>query len=146
MNASNVALPPDLRSAIRDHLLRLEISSRAAIQWAQKKLVAPTSGSFQRAAAQVQLRIIAQRAMHTVTEYTRSTLETLIWLRGMKVTIEESDDDLGARSANCCRKSSRYKIPSRFCVEKSSSSKNPSRELPRHRPSARRGSLHFTGI
>lgn len=35
--------------------------------------------------------------MHTVAKYTNEALETLIWLRGLKATIDESDDDLAAR-------------------------------------------------
>lgn len=34
--------------------------------------------------------------MLTIAKYTSDELETLIWLRGMKATIEESDDDLAA--------------------------------------------------
>lgn len=95
---SNAAsLPVDLPGAILDRLQRIDDSGRAVIQWANTNFVAPTAGKFQKATAQIQLRLLANSAMRNIAKQTSDTLETLIWLRGMKVTIEEWDDDSAAR-------------------------------------------------
>jgi capsule polysaccharide export protein KpsE/RkpR len=91
------SLPVDMPSAILDRLRRIDESGRAVIRWANTNFVAPTAGKFQRASAQIQLRLLANGAMRNIAKQTSYTLETLIWLRGMKATIEEWDDDSAAR-------------------------------------------------
>ena len=97
MSHAAALLPVDLPSAILDRLHRIDDSGRAFIQWANNSLVAPTAGKFQKAAAQIKLTMVASSAMHTVARNTSEALETLIWLRGLRASIEESDDDLAAQ-------------------------------------------------
>lgn len=97
MSTASASLPIDLSGAIHDRLRRIEGSARAVILWADAKFVVPTAGRFQIAAAQIQLTLVANGAMRSVSRHTSETLETVIWLRGMKATIEDSGDDLGAK-------------------------------------------------
>jgi capsule polysaccharide export protein KpsE/RkpR len=91
------SLPIDLSSVIVDRLRHIDNAGRAAIQWANSNFVAPTAGKFQKAAAHIQVLLLSNSAMRNITRYTSDRLETLIWLRGLKATIEESDDELAAR-------------------------------------------------
>lgn len=97
MSDASASLPIDLSGAIHDRLRRIEESARAVILWADAKFVAPTAGKFQIAAAQMKLTLVANGAMRSVSRQTGDTLETVIWLRGVKATIEDSGDDLGAK-------------------------------------------------
>lgn len=97
MSTAAASLPIDLSGAIHEGLRQIDVSARAAIQWADANFVAPTAGKFQKAAAHIQMRLVANKATRFVSRNTSDTLETLIWLRGMKATIEDSgSDDLGA--------------------------------------------------
>jgi hypothetical protein len=96
-HAAAASLPDDLSGAILDHLRQLDLSGRAVIRWANTGFVGPTAGKFQRVAANIQLTLVANSAMRQVVRNTNSALETLIWLRGMKATIEDSDDELAER-------------------------------------------------
>ena len=87
-------LPIDLPGAILDRLQRIDDSGRAVIRWANMTFVAPTAGMFQKAAAHARLTLIANGAVAAVAKHANDQLETLIWLRGAKAMIEESDDDL----------------------------------------------------
>lgn len=92
------ALPPiDLLGVILERFQRIEDSGRAVTQWANKTILAPTAGMFQKAAIHAKLTLIASRAMAEVARNTSEALEALIWLRGVKATIEESEDDLAGR-------------------------------------------------
>lgn len=91
------SLPIDLSGAIVGRLRHIDDAGRAVIEWANTNFVAPTAGRFQKAAAHLQLALLSDRAMRQVAKHTSDALETLIWLRGLKATIEESDEDLAAR-------------------------------------------------
>lgn len=97
MSTAAASLPGDLPAAILDRLQRTDKSARAAIRWANSTLVGPTAGGFQKAAAQIQVWLIAKRAMRVIDQSVGETYETLLWLRGLKSTIEDADDELAAR-------------------------------------------------
>lgn len=97
MSHASALLPIDLPRVIFDRLQRIEDSGRAVIKWANATFVAPTAGRFQKAAAHAQLTLIARSATAAVAKNTSDALETLIWLRGLKATIEESDDEFAGR-------------------------------------------------
>ena len=94
MSNAAASLPIDLSGAIFDHLQRLDESGRAVIRWANASFVAPTAGSFQLAALHIRLALVSNRAVRTVSKLTSDSLENLIWLRGLKATVESGDDKL----------------------------------------------------
>jgi hypothetical protein len=94
MITTTATLPGDLSSSVLEHLRRFDTSSREVVRWAGE-FVAPTHGRLQVAAARVRIVLLTNQATRHAAKVASDLAEQVIWLRGLRATIEDSTDDFG---------------------------------------------------